>query len=415
MFVDNHEQLPPGLETMQPGPVLAVYLSHIDIDRCTPHDRIRVLKAQQRLLSWVQAQRYRTMASVVDVIDPDDMPRDCVEEAAAVEVACALRLTRRASESQIEFALDLRRRLPRVFDALAAGAIDVPRARVMVNETIHLSIAAARNVVDEVIDKAGRCTTGQLGHRLRKLCIDADADDAKQRYDSTVERRCVATEADPDGTANIFALNLPPDRVQRGMDRINRIARGLRRDGETRTMDQLRADVFLDIFEGVGTAPGSARGGAHLHVDLPTLADLANHAGELAGYGPVISDIARQLATQLQDAPWDWTVDDVDTGMAIAEGTTRRRPTSKQKRRVIAKDRTCIFPGCRMPAVQSDIDHRIPYAESRQTHTKDLAPLCRYHHTNRHRHNWTYQPAPNGDYIFTSPLGHQYTTSGRDP
>jgi hypothetical protein len=266
-----------------------------------------------------------------------------------------------------------------------------------------------------VIDKAARYTTGQLGARLRKLCIDADPEDSKERYEAAAETRYVAVQADPDGTANLFAMNLPPDRVQRGMDRINRIALGLRRNGETRTIDQLRADVFVDILEGVGPAARSARGGVHLHADLPTLAKLANNAGDLAGYGPVIADIVRQLADQLQDAPWDWTADDPDTGMPIAEGTTRRRPTSRQKRRVLGRNRTCIFPGCRMPAVGSDLDHRTPYAESRTTHSKGLAPLCRYHHTNRHRFGWTYVPGPNGDFTFTSPLGHRYTTSGRDP
>jgi hypothetical protein len=415
MFDPPYEELPPNLETMEPGHVLAVFLAHIDVDRCSPYDRIRVLRAQQRLLSWVAAQKYRTMASIVDVIDPEDMSADCVEDGAALEVAAALRLTRRASESEMGFALDLKRRLPRVWGALVAGDIDVPRARVIVNETTHLTIAEARTAVDHIIDKAGQYTTGQIGQRLRKLCMEAHPDDAKDRYETAVEQRYVATQAEPDGTCNLFAINLPPDRVQRGMDRINRIARSLRRDGETRTMDQLRADVFLDIIEGTGEAPRAARGGLHLHSDLASLAELANHAGELAGYGPVISDIARQVAQQLQDAPWDCTVEDPITGMPVCEGTTRRRPTTDQRRKATARNRTCIFPGCRMPAINSDIDHRIPYSECRQTRTKDLAPLCEYHHTNRHRHGWTYQPSNNGDHTFTSPLGHRYTTSGRDP
>jgi hypothetical protein len=68
-----------------------------------------------------------------------------------------------------------------------------------------------------------------------------------------------------------------------------------------------------------------------------------------------------------------------------------------------------------MPAVNSDIDHTIPYAESRRTHTDHLAPLCKYHHSGRHRHRWTYRRMADGDYLFTSQLGHSYTTSGRDP
>jgi hypothetical protein len=400
---------------MEPGPVLAAFLGHIDVDRCSGHDRIRVLRAQQRLVSWTRAQMYRTMSSIVDVIDAEDMPTEHVEQAAAIEVAAALRLTRRASEAEMELALDLERRLPAVWRALLAGDIDVRRARVIVDETIHLSIAGAQQVVDGVIADAGRLTTGQLGHRLRKMCFESDPDDAKRRYRTSVEERCIVTEATPDGTGNFYGMNLPPERLQAGMARINRIARSLRRKGETRTMDQLRSDVFLDLVAGTGTVSRSGAGGVHLHSDLASLAELADHPGELAGYGPVIADIARQVARQQQAAPWEWTIDDPATGMPIAHGSTRRRPTTRQRRHVTTRDTTCIFPGCRMPAMQCDVDHRIRYAESHTTRTGDLAPLCRYHHTNRHRHRWTYRHSSDGDYTFTSPLGHEYTTSGRDP
>jgi len=355
------------------------------------------------------------MSSIVDVIDPDDMSASYVEDAAAMEVAAALRLTRRASETEMEFALDLQRRLPSVWEALRDGTIDVRRARVIIDETTHLSMAAARNVVDDIISDAGRLTTGQLGHKLRKLCFQSDPKDAKGRYESAVEDRYVALESNPDGTANLFAMNLPVDRANAAMARVNRFARSLRSDGETRTMDQLRSDVFLDIFDGSGAAARSARGGVHLYTDLKTLAGLADHPGELAGYGPVIADIARQLAKRQADTSWDWTIYNPDSGMIIAEGTTRRRPTRAQSRHVENRDHTCVFPGCRMPAVNSDIDHTIPYAESRRTHIDHLAPLCKYHHTGRHRHRWTYRRMADGDYLFTSQLGHRYTTSGRDP
>ena len=68
-----------------------------------------------------------------------------------------------------------------------------------------------------------------------------------------------------------------------------------------------------------------------------------------------------------------------------------------------------------MPARGSDLDHDTPWSERRRTETGNLYPLCRYHHQLKTKHGWTYQPQPNGDLVFTSPLGHQYTTSGRSP
>ena len=415
MYGATYEELPVNLGSMEPGPILAVVLGHIDIERCSPFDRICVLQAQERLLSWAHAQRYRTMAAIVDTIDPEDMSAEYAEDAAAMEVAAALRLTRRASEAEMGYALDLKRRLPSVWEALQSGSIDLRRARVIINETSHLSIAAARATTKSIIAEAGHLTTGQLGHRLRKLCLEADPEDAKGRYESAVEDRYVALESNPDGSANIYAMHLPADQANAAMARLNSCARSARTKGETRTMDQLRADSLLDILEGAGAAAKSSRGGVHIHTDLPTLAKLANHPGELAGYGPVIGDIARQAAARQVDTRWDWTIHNPDTGMVIAEGTTRRRPSSPQRRHVESRDRTCAFPGCRMPATNCDVDHTVPYSESKRTHTGELAPLCRYHHTGRHRHRWTYRRTNDGDYVFTSQLGHRYTTSGRDP
>ncbi len=79
--------------------------------------------------------------------------------------------------------------------------------------------------------------------------------------------------------------------------------------------------------------------------------------------------------------------------------------TTHQHNSVTARDRTCIFPGCRMPATNCDLDHRRPFAEHPETSTDGLAPLLRrHHHTTRHRQGWTYQPLPNGDYLWTSPV-----------
>lgn len=180
-------------------------------------------------------------------------------------------------------------------------------------------------------------------------------------------------------------------------------------------MDQLRADVVLDLLEGTGSAARAGRGTVDIHTDLATLTKLANHPGELAGYGHVIADIARQVADNQQQAEWGWTLDDPDTGQAIDGGTTKRRPNASQRRFVQRRDPTCIHAGCRMPSTNCDIDHRITWAESHATRTKDLGPLCRLHHIIRHDAGWTYQLLPGGDHQFTTPLGHTYTTSGRSP
>jgi hypothetical protein len=213
-----------------------------------------------------------------------------------------------------------------------------------------------------------------------------------------------------DGTAHLFGLDLPPHRVQQARDHINRLATTLRRAGETRSIGQLRADVFLDLLTGT-THP---RGGTiDLRVDLTTLAELTESSAHLAGYGPVIADIARQIATEGISSQWRYTVTNQTTS-TLHTGITRRRPTPTQQRTVQSRHTTCIFPGCRMPATQSDLDHRIRHTDGGPTTEPNLAPLCRHHHRLKET-GWTYTPLPNGQHQWTSHLGHTYHTSGPSP
>jgi hypothetical protein len=362
--------------------------------------------------SYYDAHRYRAMTSVVDAMDESDVLDSVVGDATA-EVRVALRLTRTASDVEMHFALELERRLPVVGEALAAGVIDARRARVLADRTVHLSVAAARDVVDRVIEAAGGLTTGQLRARVDRLCLEADPDTARDRYHQAVKDRRMVTEATGDGTANLLGLDLPPHRVNALSRRINHLARSLNTNDETRTMDQLRADVFLDLL--AGRDLGGAKAVVDVRVDLDTLAALSEHPGELNGYGPVIADIARQAAREQHDAEWRWSLTHPSTGQVLSDGVTRRRPTTADRRTIEARNPTCIFPGCRTPSMDCDLDHRVRYADGGETTVDNLTPLCRHDHRLKHQAGWTYQPLPDGDHQWTSKLGHTYTTSGTPP
>jgi len=411
---DHDEGIPSGLDVMEPGPILAAFLSSIDVTRVSGYDRIIVLRAHQRLVSHYTASMYADMAAVVDVLDDAETKRWDAAEAAAAEVRAALHLTRRCADAEVSIALELHTRLPRVHEMLASGDLDLRRARVLLDGTSHLDDAAARRVIDQIADDAARCTTGQLRTRLRRLCIEAEPDDAALRFEDAVEERRVVVEPNNTGTANYLGMDLPPDRVMAASRRVDRIARSLRGKGEDRTIDQLRADVYLDLL--CGTKHNTAtRGVVDIRVDLDTLTELNEHPGDLAGYGPVVADIIRRVAERETQAEWRYTVTNPDTGQPIHTDVTRRRPTASQRRGVEARNPTCVFPGCRMPAISSDLDHRTPWANGGPTTEANLGPLCRHDHCIRHQHGWTYTPLPNGDHQWTSQLGHTYTTSGTPP
>jgi hypothetical protein len=395
-------------------------LADTDLDRLNPDDHVVIIRAYQRLISHLQAGLYRSMLAILDayrhlVDDPDD--EEFVHDAAQAEIGSALGLTRRAAAQELAFAIGLRR-VPQVAAALAKGDIDRRRARVLILETAHLSEDAARQTVSQVIGSAGSLTTGQLAARLRRLVVEAAPEEAQQRFDHATDQRRMVVEPTCEGTADILLIGVSPEKAMAASDHVDTLARHLKRlPGESRTLDQLRTDVAVDLLRGRNPDPSRAAnprsGEVIVQVDLTTLAELDDHPGELAGYGPVIADIARQVARST--TRWSFEVSDPDCGRVTHVGAVRRRPTTAQTRMVRAGHPTCVFPGCRMPAHRCDLDHRQPYSRNGATCPCNLAPLCRHHHQIRHRAGWTYRRIDQTAYEWTSPLGRTYPVTCRSP
>jgi hypothetical protein len=402
----------PDLSSWAPDLRLAAVLSAVDLNLLSGADRVAYLKAQDRLNAAGQAHFLAAVSAVSDAYDELAEDIEDPDSGASLEIRSALRWTRRATEMELGLAHDLCVRLPRLFSALSEGLVDRPRAKIFVSHTAHLPMAHARMVVDALVESASMHTTGQLAVAIRRECVDIDADSAKKRYETSRKERRVVSWADPDGTVTLSGIGLDPVEAASARDLINRIARERRAEDRSRSMDQHRSDVFSDLLNGRAT---HRTGTVHLTVDLATLARMNDESADLAGYGPIVADIARQTVQVLGEGVWDWTVAHPVTGMPVADGTTRRRPNASQMRKVRAKNRICVAPGCRMPAIDCDIDHTATWAETGVTDSKDLAPLCRPDHCIRHQTGWTYEPLPDGDYLWTSPLGTTYTTTGADP
>lgn len=130
--------------------------------------------------------------------------------------------------------------------------------------------------------------------------------------------------------------------------------------------------------------------------------------------GPVIADVARKVVTEQDDAEWRFNVTDPANGQVMHSGTTRRRPTAAQKRRVESRYPTCAFPGCRMPAGECDIDHRLARVDGGPTEDSNLAPLCRRDHRLKHN-GWSVEMLIAGVFLWTSPLGLTYLVETQPP
>lgn len=397
------------------GSGLAPISAEVDRYSLSGHDRIELLKARARLRAHVDAELLADMVSVLDAETQALSPCltvDQIHEVTAAEIQAALCWTRRMAERQLDFAATLVSDYPQVWGMLHAGQIDLVRARVVVDQTCHLEPEVRDQVVRMALERAPTQTTGLLAARIRRLAIWVAPDNAREKYRQGLEERRVVSDANPDGTANLSGLQLSPADTQAVMRKINRLSHQVKATGDPRSIDQIRADIFLDLLKGRDQQTGTSRAVVDIQVDLTTLLQLDERPGELPGWGPVIADISRQVVDEQHEAEWRYTITD-ESGV-VSSGTTRRRPRAGLKRLVQAKAPVCVFPGCRVPSLDCDLDHNQPWTEHGPTIEENLGPLCRHHHVIRH-HGWTVVQTDPGSYQLTSPLGHTYTSRPRAP
>ncbi|HSJ82563.1 MAG TPA: DUF222 domain-containing protein, partial [Acidimicrobiia bacterium] len=192
---DGPVWLLPGLAGMDPGAKLGGTLASVDRTRLTEPDQVIVMRAWARQLAHVQAELYSSMIGVADAAAAragGDV--ELADDLAASEIRAALSLTRRAADAQLDLARSLLERHPRVWEALSQGEIDLPRVRVIVDQTSHLDETTARQIADTALEKAGKVTTGQLRARIRRLVIAVDPDSARERYEAKLADRRVVVE-----------------------------------------------------------------------------------------------------------------------------------------------------------------------------------------------------------------------------
>jgi hypothetical protein len=409
-WVAEDRDVLPDLESLAPGPFLFAVLSSVERSRLNGFDLVRVLRARERLVAHCQAGSAGDVFELAHAV-PGDAVSDVdrlsePSEFAADELRPALNITRQAARNRLSVAFDLCERLPGVWGMLSAGEIDLVRARVIADGTAHLEWGEARRVAETVSVRASRLTTGQLAAWIRRLCVESDSEKAEQREHHAKEDRTFWIEPTVDGTAHVHLYDIDVADAAAIGRRVNAHMISLRKDGDTRSHDQLRADIAVDLFLGSDAANGG-RGLLDMRVDLATLAGLAETAAEIPGMGPVIADVARKFADRHPKAVWQATVYD-DDGQVVDVITTSRRPTRQLSRLVDADQPVCVFPGCRIPARDCDYDHLLPHSQDGPTSRRNGGPKCRHDHRLKDN-GWKHHRTQNTDQ-WTSPVGHTYTT-----
>jgi hypothetical protein len=108
---------------------------------------------------------------------------------------------------------------------------------------------------------------------------------------------------------------------------------------------------------------------------------------------------------------WTFTLTSLTGGDCDHSWETRAyRPSPALRHLIEIRHATCVFPGCRRPAVQCDADHTIAYQRGGRTCLCNLAPLCRHHHEAKQTPGWALQQATPGVLTWTAPSGRRYTS-----
>lgn len=213
---------------------------------------------------------------------------------------------------------------------------------------------------------------------------------------------------------------------------IDRAARDQRADGDPRNLDQLRADLLIDILTGRATG---TLAGVEFNITIPAHSLLGDGPtpGVIAGYEPIPASWARELLDNLTHNldnhtstagpaadvwlrrlftdPADDTVSAVDRH--------RRRFHPHVARWIRARDaHRCRMPVCDHTHTTSnlDLDHVDPYHRSHDSAIGNGQLACDTYNQIKELPGWTVTKQrtpsrPNAPTLtITTPTGHTYTT-----
>ncbi|MEV0839548.1 DUF222 domain-containing protein [Actinocatenispora sera] len=393
---------PAGLEP--PVDQSAFELPVLPADWLDADDCLSALAAAEQQIAMLYARQSRVIARFAEL--RREHPLRPTSEFAADELAAALSWPRWQATRRLADAEALTSRLPATMAALDVGAIDQPTAEGLCRTTVQVADPAVVHAVEQraLGPNPETLTSGQVRARARRAVAELDPHHADRHARATMQRRVTLVPQD-DGMAGLWAL-LPAEDAVAIRDRLTALARDAGDDA--RTVDQRRADAFVDLLLGT---PAQREVRVNLTVPIDTALG-GNSPAELAGYGPIDADTARRLAA---DATWRRILTDEATGTVVDVGRTTYRPPAALADLVAARDQRCVFPGCTYPAESCDLDHTVSWQDGGSTSAANLGALCRHHHRLKHEQAWQLEQSAPGHFRWTSPTGRRYTTGSAPP
>ena len=302
----------------------------------------------------------------------------------------------------------LRARTPTVWAWFLEGEISTANAREVADLVTELPAQVWAVFDHQILEHAKTLAPARFRAKARALRERLHTETMQVRHERARADRRVSIEVDRDGMGWLHAL-LPAHDLSLIHAQLDQTAFGLFTEAdEARTMNQLRADVLVDLLTGGATAtkPGVT---VALTVPMMSLLGQSTEPAVMEGVGPIDLDTARRLTA---DAPTLTRIlTDPVTGTMLALDPQKYRSNAATRRWLGHRDVTCTFPGCGRRASGCDIDHITAYNGSNTT-IDNLHHLCRKHHRIKHETTWKVEKPPGQPEVWTSPTGH---TPASDP
>jgi len=234
-----------ALAAVAPGLGLVHELEGIETRRVDEYHLVEAVAGWQRIAAWAQwnmsqAAGCLSRRSLLD-------PQGSGTSAAAGELAPRLGISRFAAKRMIEMGRLFEVKLQDTGIALARGLIDYPKAAALARMLGELDDDVAWAVQQEVLPNATHQTITQLERATATAIISIDPVRATARHKAARDKRKVNHPRPlPDGMALLSAVLPATDAA--GLDlALEGAARSAKAAGDSRTIDQLRADALANM------------------------------------------------------------------------------------------------------------------------------------------------------------------------
>jgi hypothetical protein len=319
-----------------------------------------------------------------------------------------LGLSGREAKRQAELARGLNS-LPETRAALANGEIGEEQASAVARASRTGRLGEPQQVESELLEIARAETPERLNQEIRRREQQADRNALLRDENAAHRRRRANSYRRDDGTWDLNA-NLDPVNGEIVDTAINAFTQPdpagtpeeLRRTREQRFADGLVAMAQAALASGEAQQDGGIRPHLSVHVPIEAFVDRGSVLAQTEA-GTLISPEA------LERLGCDSCLSRIvtsGTSQVLDVGRSTRSWSGPQRRAVVARDVTCRWPGCTMPASRTIVHHVRFWSNGGDTSVDNGVLLCHHHHRQVHEGRWELRLDPGtGEVVVRSPSG----------